>query len=284
MKLTEILKAEGWTDADIAAAPQKLLDTLEKSYGALATERDTALADEKKMRDWVEKEANPRIATLESKAQDAALKAANLQAQVDIAKEYGYFSSPEAEARAQAEADRAKAEADKLDTSKKYVGWDDIGKLIEAEGQAIAMGQNIALEYQKLTGQSLIDYETDINGRRWYGLEALREEAKVNRAPDLKSFVEKKFDFAGKRQAIRDKRQQEHDDAMRREGAEVKARELSERYDNPAMRFAQPSRSSLIPPKPADGKMPWEKTAAERHARVVQNALDTEMKRTDRVQ
>lgn len=282
MKLEDILKSRGWTDADIAAAGPMLADArfradMEASYGAVASERDELKGKDDAWQRQLDEQWQPRVTAAEKEAQAARLEAANLKEQLKIAKDYGYMT-PEAEAAAEAKIAAATATANGYDP-KNHPSWDDVKKFGEAQGDAIAIVNDLAAEYAYLNGgKSLYEYETTIDGRTLRGMQAIRAEAKVNRQ-GLEQYVSKKFDFEGKRTAMRAKAAQDHDDAIRRETVESTRAEMAAQYGNPMMRTAMPSRAPFIPAKPASGgKQPWELTQGERKAARVTRAMEIQTK------
>jgi hypothetical protein len=228
MKIEEILKAAGWTDADLAGvatmlADPRFRDSMEKQYGAIASERDQLKEKDAAWQKQLDEQWQPRVATEEKKAQDATRRISELETELKIAREYGYLT-PEADAKAKAEIEAAKVAGGF--NPKEYVSMADAQRMLEAEGRAIAMAADINNEYSRLTGQSLYDYETEIDGRLTRGLSALREEAKQKRM-NLDQYVATKFDFPGKRAAMKAKAQEERDAKIRQEGADQKAKELA---------------------------------------------------------
>jgi hypothetical protein len=264
MTLEEILKADGWTDADLAAQAAVLNDsrlraTLEKQYGAVVTERDTYKQRDTEWQDLRDRVYQPQITRAEEEAARVRMEAAGLREQVQIAKDYGYLTADQ-----QQEADRKQRERAALASTeydpKRHPTFDDVTKFAEAEGQAIALASDLAAEYAYLNGgRSLFEYETEIDGRRMRGMTALREEAKRSRK-NLDQFVSEKFNFRGKREEMATKRQQEHDDAIAKAATEKANLEWAQRMgSNPNLRPAIASQQPFIPAKPSDGKQPWER-------------------------
>lgn len=283
MTLEEILKKEGWTDADIAASATLLQDArfrgaIEKRYGALETDLTSAKSLNDEWQRKLDTEYNPAIQAHETKAIEAQRESARLREEVRIAKEYGYLT-PEAEAKAAtAIAAADAASGPNAYDPKRHPTFEDVGKFAEAEAEAIALANDLSAEYSYLTGgQSLYQYETEINGVPMRGMRALRREALTARKP-FDQYVSEKFDFRGKRQSLQAAKQKEHDDAIRKEASDTTRAELAQQYGNPMLRTAVPSRNALVLKPPENGKQPWEMTKTERHQRLVQNAMAVEMK------
>jgi hypothetical protein len=280
MKLKDLLKAQGWTDEQIntAFADPKIVDTLDGLFGTVTTERDQLKARDAEWQRRLDEEYNPAIAKAEQKAIEAGRRAADLEFQVKAAKEYGYLTDDAATKAADAaKAATASDPASSGYDPKRHPTYDDVSKFADAEGDAIAMANDLQEMHQHLTGKPLFEYETEINGVRMTGMRALRQEAKTARKP-LDQYVAEKFDYRGKRQAIEAKRQQEHDDAIRKETEEKTRREYAEKFGNPLLSQPTPSARPFIPAKPADGKQPWERTAQERRVARIQHAMETQMK------
>ena len=205
---------------------------------------------------------NPRIAAAEQEAVKARQEAALLREQVQIAKDYGLI--PEGDKTPASPSVSATPGNEAFDPSKhNLVTRDEIGRFADLEGQAIAMASDVLEEYRYLSGgKSLYDY-VGPDGKR--GMQALRTEAVKQKMP-LDQFVAQKFDFAGKRQAIEAKRQEEHDAQVAKEAV---SKYVTENGANPNTRTPGPSRSPFIPrpqgTSPAGGaKQPWEVPAQER--------------------
>lgn len=278
MKLEDILKQKGWTDADIAAlapmlADQRFRTSMEEAYGAVATERDQLKERDAKWEELREKQWQPKVNEYEQQLAQTRLELAQERERIKIAKDFGYLT-PEAEAKAAEEIDKQKLAANGFDP-KKYVSMEDAARMLDAEGQAIAMAADINNEYSKLTGQSLYDYETEIDGRRMRGLSALREEAKAKRVK-LDQYVSQKFDFQAKRQAMADTQRKAQEDALRKDEREKVTREMAEKYGNPLMAPAMPSRSPFFAKKEG-GKMPWDVPQAQLKQNRIERAIKTQM-------
>ena len=280
MTLEQILKSKGYTDADLEALKPMLSDSrfrtsLEEQFGALETERNDFKAKyegkETEIEDWRANVVNPRIAAAEQEAVKARQEAALLREQVQIAKDYGLI--PEGDKTPAPSSVSATPGNEAFDPSKhNLVTRDEIGRFADLEGQAIAMASDVLEEYRYLSGgKSLYDY-VGPDGKR--GMQALRTEAVKQKMP-LDQFVAQKFDFAGKRQAIEAKRQEEHDAQVAKEAV---SKYVTENGANPNTRTPGPSRSPFIPrpqgTSPAGGaKQPWEVPAQERKGSRQERAM-----------
>lgn len=287
MKLEEILKARGWTDEELKAqeallANPKFRMALEEEYGVVskkATEAEAALQAEKDTwAKWHQETAIPVIDQYQKDAVEAKAEAAAMKARYDEAVKQGYVP---AVAQPAANPNPAPAAADpaQFDPRKHGVATiEDLGKLAATEGDVITMEGDLAEEYHALTGQRLFDYQTTTgDGRTLRGRAALRYEAgqkRIGTPQQFYDFVANKFDFAGKRKADADKRQKEHDDAIR---ADERSKAAAE-YGNPNLRMPMPSRFPFIPPKPKTDGQPWEQTSSQMRERRLSRAWDTEVK------
>ena len=274
MKLEDVLKQQGYSDADLKAiepmlADSRLRSAMEAQYSNLITERDAFKTEAEKWETWRQNEAVPTIDKFAREATEARTEAARLREENKIAKEYGFLPKTQEEDPAAVAAREAAARAQQgqpanFDT-KNFVTRDDIGRYADAEGQAIAMAADLAEDYRVLTGQSIVTY-TSPDGKR--GMSALREEAKTARLP-LDQYVANKFNFQAKREEIAAKQRLEAENAIR---ADERSKVAAE-FGNPAMRSPMPSRHAIIPPKQGDTGMPWDKTPNELKERRMQNAL-----------
>ena len=270
MKIEELLKTRGWSEADITAIAPMLQDarfrqSIEESFGAIATERDQLKEKDTAWQRQLDEQWQPRVTGYEQQLRDARMELAAANEKIKIAKDFGYIDD-EAERKAAAAAAVVKEAGVSGYDPKKHPTWEDVQKFGEAEGTAIAMSHDLAEEYQFLTGKPIFEYETQINGQTIRGMSALRKEAQTARK-NLDQYVADKFDFAGKRTVLQQKRQQDHDDAIRREEAERVRGEMAAQYGNPLLRNPAVSRMPFVPNKPADGKQPWERgTQTERRA------------------
>jgi hypothetical protein len=283
MTIEQILKQRGWTDADLESVKPMLenarfRESLEQEYGAVASERDQFKQLDEAWRNKLDTEYNPKIVAAEKEAQQARLKLAEAQEQLKIAKDYGYLT-PELEQKLEAAAASARQNIEQAANGydpKKHPTWEDVNRFADAEGQAIAMAQDLAAEYAYLTGgRSLYEYEATINGRQMRGLMAIREEAKAVKKP-LDVFMAEKFDFNGKRSAMAAQKQKEHDDAIAKATEERVRNEYLQQ--NPNLLRAVPSSRPFMPAKPQDGKQPWERTAQERKAARITKFVQMESK------
>lgn len=280
MKLEEILKSKGWTDAEITAlqpmlADQRFRASMEESFSAVATERDSLKEKDEAWQRQLDEQWQPRVSQTEQQLRDARLQLAEAQERLKIAKDFGYIDEAK-----QAEID-AKTAAAKIDNRgfdpKNYVSMEDARKMLDAEARAITMAADLNNEYAYLHGgKTLYEYETEIDGRMTRGMEALRQEAKAKRM-NMDQYVSQKFDFVGKRAALTAKRQQERDDVIRKEASEKTRQEMAEQYGNPLMRTAVPSRHATLVPKPVGGKQPWESAPAELKNQRIERAMKTQL-------
>lgn len=281
MKLKNVLKAKGWSDEQIekAFADPSVIAILDETLGTITTERDQLKARDAEWQKKLEEEYNPAIAKAEREAADARLKAATFEEQVKIAKDYGYLAGDEAEKRAAEAAERAKQNANSGTgyDPKRHPTFDDVAKFADAEGEAIAMANDLAQEYKYYTGKDLFEYETQLNGQTYRGMRAIRQEAKLARKA-LDQFVAEKFDFVGARRRKQEEAQKAHDDQIRKEASEATRREMAEKYGNPNLAQPMPSRTPFLIEKSKDGKQPWERgTAQERKLERIKHAMQEQV-------
>ncbi len=279
-KLEDILKADGWTDADIAAQATLLNDpkfrgSVEKSYGIVEDENKRFKDENDRWANWHETEGKPLVALYEKERADAIAEAASLRARLDLAEKDGFAPRREEPKPAAAAATPAPGEA--WDPKKHNVPtWDDVRKLADAEGQAIAMVQDLTMEYQYLTGKNLLDYSyTTQDGRQLRGMTALRAESMANKAPDIRQFAETKFGFQAQRDRIAGEQKAKAEEAIR----EDERQKVISKYGNPNTRPLMPSNDPYIPRVQGEGaKQPWEVSAQERTRARIDRAVQTQLK------
>ncbi len=265
MTLEEILKTSGWTDQELSdVAPMlqngRFRESLEKQYGALVTERDTYAQRDTEWQNLRDTVYQPQISRAEQEAARVRLELAKKDEMINIAKDYGYLTEDQTKEAERKAASAASAAASNYDP-KLHPTWGDVEKFADAEGEAIMLAQDLAAEYAVLNaGKSIFEYETNIGGRQLRGMRALRAEAKAAGSRDFETFVQKKFDFQGKRQQLAAARQKEHDDAIAKAAEERVNAEWATRVgSNPNLLVARPSQAPFIPPRASDGKNPWER-------------------------
>lgn len=284
MTLEEILKKRGWTEEELKAQEAllgnpKFRMALEEEYGVISkqyTDSEAALQNEKDTwAKWHQETAIPTIDAYQKDTVEAKADAASWKARYEEAVKQGYVPAKE-EKPAPAVVGQT---TDVFDAKKHGVATtEDLANLASREGEVIAMEGDLAEEYFALTGQRLFDYTTTLgDGRVLRGRQALRYEAgqqKLQTPQQFYDYVAKKFDFASKRKAETDKRQKEHDDAIR---TDERAKVAAE-YGNPQLRAPMPSRFPFIPPKAKTDGQPWEQTVSALRERRLSRAWDTEVK------
>jgi membrane-associated HD superfamily phosphohydrolase len=116
-------------------------------------------------------------------------------------------------------------------------------------------------------------------------LEALANEAAAQRMP-LKVYVEKKYEFPAKREAIKVADQKKHDDSIRSEEREKTTKEITERLgSNPMIRQAETSRFSVLDKAVKDGERPnpLKQTREQRH-QATRQAIQKEIAANETIQ
>lgn len=279
-KLEELLKAKGWTDADIAAQSTLLNDpkfrgAIEEQYGTLEQQAASYKTENEKWAEWHETHGKPTLALYEKDMTDAKALAASLQERLRLAEANGFApkrdeTPPNPDPKPNGQPAPFDPKAHKLVTT------DDVAKFADMEGRAIAMASDLNEEYRHLTGKSLFDYSSEHDGRTLRGMTALREEALAAKTP-LDQFVAKKFDFQAKRQAISDKQRADAEEAIR---ADERAKVIG-KYGDPNTRPLMQSNNPFIPRPTAEGgeaKMPWDVPAQDRRSRRLEHAMQSQVK------
>jgi hypothetical protein len=130
-------------------------------------------------------------------------------------------------------------------------------------------------EYQRLNSKFLPD-----------DVMQLVREAQSQRLP-FRDYVERKYDFSGRRTAIQAEEQKKHDDAIRAEVGAQKDREFTEKYgNNPNIRAAEPSRFSTLERAVKEGQRPDPLSfgSAEQRRANTRSAIQAEMAENATVQ
>jgi hypothetical protein len=279
-KLEDILKADGWTDADIAAQATLLNDpkfrgAVEKSYGILETENVAYKAENQKWVDWHEKDGKELIALYEKERADAVALAGSLEARLKLAEKDGFAPRRE-DGTPNPNPNPNPGTPEPFDAKKAgVVTWEEAKRLMDAEGQAMALVHDLSAEYQHLTGKNLLDYGYTTNdGRQLRGMTALRAESMANKAPDIRTFAETKFGFQGHRDRIEAEAKAKAEAAIR----EDERNKVIGQYGNPNTRPLMPSNDPFIPAPREKDKQPWELSAQERTRARLERNIQTQMK------
>jgi hypothetical protein len=277
LTLEQMLKAEGYTDADLEAVKplltdQRLRGSIEKSVGAMESQLSQFREENDKWADWAEKTNKPQLTQLQQEKLDAISKAGSLEARL---KALDPTFTPTV---TQPAPEAPKPGEQGFDPKKMgLVTVDDVNTYAAAQGEAIAMANDLAQEYFQLTGKSMLEYKTrDSEGRERRGMTALLHEARTQKK-HLPDYISEKFDFAGKRSAEAEKQRLAAEKAIR---DDERAKLMGE-MGNPNSRPLMPSSNPFIPARSAaDGKQvqPWEIPAADRRNQRIQNALQTQAK------
>jgi hypothetical protein len=262
--LEEILKSDGWSDADLAASATLLQDqrfraSMEKQYGAVAAERDF-------LTDWRETTANPHIAAVEAREVAARTEAARLAELVKIAKEYGVPGVENPVAAAQS---RNPATGEYVDRA--YL--DNYGRDF-AMGQRKAMAQyvDISNEHQRLFGHPVESFESllsDIDNL------PAHERGRLG----LKDVWARKYNVEGKRAEIRAAEQAAHDKKIRDEAVRETEMKYVQQRANPLLRTPAPSTQPFIPTRMGEGNkpvQPWEEPKGVMKERRIGSALKSQ--------
>lgn len=272
MTLEQILKAEGWSDEDIAASATLLQNdrfraTLEKQYNTVAQERDF-------LNDWRETTANPHIAQVEAREIAARQESARLRELVQIAKDYG-VPGVEVESRP-ANPQQPPNPAQPRDpntgefVNRQYL--DQYGRDF-ALGQRKAMAQyvDVANEHQRLFGHPLESFEallSDVDNL------PAHERGRLG----LKDVWARKYNVEGKRAEIKAAEQNAHDKKIRDEAVRETEQKYIQQRANPLLSTPRPSSQPFIPSRMENNKpvMPWDESKGQMKERRISSALKTQ--------
>lgn len=279
MKLEDILKSKGLSDADIQAMAPMLTNqayrtALENSYAELASERDQYRARDEEWQQLRDTKYVPALTAAEEDARKARVRAAELEESIKIAKEYGYLPD-DAQKRADEAAAAARAAAQPRDQATGRFNPNDpefqkfAGQFSSAEGDAIALHDFLGEEYRELHGKSINSYVGQDGSR---GMVALRKEARSAGKP-IDQYMESKFNWQGLRAERTAQQEREREEAIRRDERQKVALEYG---GNPLTARPQVSRDPLIPRTKVGDKQVWEIPAAERRAMRLERAYKNE--------
>lgn len=283
MTIEEILRAQGYTDADIASAAPLLQDArfrsaVEQNVGELERQNTAFKKENEAWANWHESEGKPILAMYEKDAADAKAEAAAMRERLRLAEQQGYApaGSVSKEPEAKPTSLGTTGQSQPFDAkAHKVVTYDDIAFLADKEGDAIALSHDIAGDYAALTGKSLMEHTyTSRDGRQLHGMRALRQQAKDEQFKgDLYGYVEQKFDFAGKRAAAAEKSRQAAEEAIRAD----ERTKMATKYGNPELRTLRPSAEPFLPPLEKDAKQPWETDPQERKRTRLEKLVASQM-------
>lgn len=284
MKLEDVLKKQGYSDADIASANTLLADpkfrgAVETYVGGLETKLDDFVKENDRWADWAEKTNKPQVEALAREKVELSARAGSLEARVRALDPS--YKPDEPQNRQQIPAGGAPGgegfDPSKHDlmTVKKFN--EEVQRYAAGQGMAIAMSNDLAMEYRRLTGSDMLDYSTtDSDGRPMQGMSALLYEARRDNKM-LPDYIASKFDFAGKRAAAAATQKAAAEDAIRKD---ERTKVIAE-YGNPNTRPGMPSQQPFIPQRTQSegaAKMPWEIPAGERRNGRITRALETQAK------
>jgi hypothetical protein len=267
----EYLKSQGASDEDIklldTSIARKAYEKMEEGVVRLAEERDAAKRAAKEYNDkaneWFDtttaayKDMEKKYMSAESeKARAIALiKTAQDQGLIELAEKAGFNVPPK----------DTPPPASGFD-AEKYFTRDDILRIANQEGEAIATAQDIAYQHQRLFPDKPLNFRQ------------LRQEAVSRKLPVEQVWKDKfKVDEAisardAADQAARDKKLIEQGEAQARE-------KFASQYGNPDTRPLAPSHSPFTPrPEGGRDKQPWDSNenalANDRVARVTKKLME----------
>lgn len=273
-KLEDLLKAQGFTDAEIAAnaallQDPKLRGALETSYGKLEQDLTTFKTENEGWGKWHEEHGKPTLALYEKDRADAIAEAAALRARLKLAEEGGFVQPGSVPAAAAPLAAVAQAAAPAAFDPKahKLLTQDDAAGFAVAQGRAMAMYQDISSEHFRLFGKPLEDfsgvYESFLK--------------RPNKEQSIKDLWEGAYNVKAKREELAAAQKLAAENAIR----EDERSKMAAQYGNPNVREMMPSNSPFIPrPEGEGGKLPWEndKTATQRRSDRLERAMQTQLK------
>jgi hypothetical protein len=259
-KLEELLKKAGYTDADLEGMKTLLADpkfrgALEGSVGELETQLTAARKEVEGWSTWHQEKAIPTLETALENERKAQERAAGAEARLRTLEEQGVLP------RSQPPANEPPKPEAKFDPKEhNLVTMDQVAQFADAEGDAIALAQDLAAEHYELFGKPLV------------GLRDLRKEALAAKQP-VDQYVRSKLKFSERRAEIAAKSKADEEAKIR---ADERAKVIAEQF-NPMTRTPAASSNSLFarPAVEGNGKstQPWDSPmdrSSERVSRAVQ--------------
>lgn len=263
--VAEILKASGMTDEQIAALDAKVVTGFTTVLST--AEKDHADAEEKRRitRQNYDEDVAPALTKWAQEKADLETKMAAYHAALKAAKENGFevpkliMDAPVVETPG---SPIRNADGTFRPAGSPAPADDQIRKLRDDMGGAFAFLADTSWRYRNLFGTELPDAPTVI----------IREATAARMNPA--EYAAKKYDFAGKEKEKREAASKAHDDAIRKEVAEQKDKEWSEKVgNNPNVRQAEVSSFSEVRKAVKEGTRPdplkltpTERAAATRQA------------------
>lgn len=267
-KAIDILKAQNYTDAEIAEINPRLLKAIENEEierDRLATEHARLTKDVADNQVWYQQTALPALNKALNDATTAKAEEAKYRTKLQAAQEYGLAKVADDQDGTDL-ADKTAKKTDDGAPDSRYVTTDVFAQTADQFGTAIAMATDIAEEYRELHGKRIPG-----------GVTALRNEfieARNNSRfkGTMQDYADQKFGFSSKREELnKAARQKELDDY-----ANEKVMAARSEMGNPMSRALVQSRNPFTQKvqdggSTATGKQPWEKGTVEqrRGERVV---------------
>ena len=261
--VAEILKASGMTDEQIAALDAKVVTGF-TTVLSTAEETQTKADEARRLQAaQYDQEIAPALTNWANEKAGLETKMAAYDAALKAAKEGG-FKVPEILSIPEVTPGSPIRNADGTfrPAGTPAPADDQIRKLRDDMGGAFAFLADTSWRYRNLFGTELPDAPTVI----------IREATAARMNPA--DYAAKKYDFAGKEKEKREAASKAHDDAIRKEVAEQKDKEWSEKVgNNPNVRQAEVSAFSEVGQAVKEGKRPdpLKMTPQERAAATRQN-------------
>jgi hypothetical protein len=261
MNYADFLRQNGATDEDVkaltegsfarsaTAAFNKLLERATAAETALSEEKSVSQNFQDRVNDYYEK-VNARVKSAENesvvaKANEAKLREAILTMQrqglIDVAKDLGFDPVNPNPAPAPG------ANVPGFDADK-YFTRDEIARIAETEGDAIALAQDIAAEHRILFPDKPLKFRE------------LRERGKAQKKSVEQVWMEE-FKVADARTAHVEAQRKASEERIRKEEREKVLAEVTSKYGNPDVRPLESSRSPFVERPQGNirqGKQPWE--------------------------
>jgi hypothetical protein len=279
--LAEFLRANGATDEDVKSLTEGTGSGVAKrAFEALAAKaeaesaRAAAAESARKaaedgaagLQDWYDNVATPQYTKMQTDVMEARANEARTRAILQTAQERGLIDVATIAGYEPAKPAAAPAAAPTFDTTK-YMTRDEILRIAETEGDAIALVADVSEEHRRLFPD------------RPFNARELRREAMAAKKP-FEQYWADKYGVAAAREKRATEEKTAYEKRLRDEGAAAARQQLVDEGFNPGLRAPLPSNNIFAPRKAPDGstKQPWEVGENQARQARLAKAMENEAK------
>ena len=258
-KLEDILKTQGYTDADIEALKPLLTDAKFRAAVETAADTETLTSELEKVKkenetwaDWHQRTAIPTLDKALKAEQDAKADLGAANARLQALQDQGLIKVAEGEGEPVA---KKPPESTFDPKAHNLVTITDVQAFAEKEGDAIALAQDIAEESRRL-GISIPSFRE-------------MRKAAVAAGKPVEQYWQDTYKVVEKRDAKTAQEKADYEKSIRED---ERKKAISE-FANPLTRPPSASAASFIPRPASGGKQPWEDDPNARASARVEKAL-----------